>query len=40
VLLVVPSQVRGAVEDRLKAVARGGKLATWLGEGPPGTRDR
>jgi cell volume regulation protein A len=31
VLLVVPSSVRGAAEDRLRAVARGGKLATWLG---------
>jgi cell volume regulation protein A len=32
VLLVVPSSVRGAAEDRLRAVARGGKLATWLGD--------
>ena len=33
VLLVVPSDVRAEVEDRLRAVARGGKLARWLGEG-------
>jgi cell volume regulation protein A len=32
ILLVVPSHVRAAAEDRLRAVARGGKLATWLGE--------
>lgn len=30
VLFVVPSDVRGAAEDRLRAVARGGKLAGWL----------
>jgi cell volume regulation protein A len=34
VLLVVPSGQRAAAEDRLRAVARGGKLATWLGDGP------
>ncbi|MFP5219728.1 MAG: potassium/proton antiporter [Actinomycetes bacterium] len=33
VLFVVPSEVRAEVEDRLRAVARGGKLARWLGEG-------
>jgi potassium/hydrogen antiporter len=31
VLVVVPSDVRATAEDRLRAVARGGKLATWLG---------
>lgn len=35
VLFVVPSDVRIAVEDRLRAVARGGKLARWLGGGNP-----
>ncbi|HWH29490.1 MAG TPA: cation:proton antiporter, partial [Mycobacteriales bacterium] len=35
VLFVVPSEVRAEVEDRLRAVARGGKLARWLGEGSP-----
>lgn len=33
VLVVVPSDLRAAAEDRLRAVARGGKLARWLGEG-------
>ena len=33
VLVVAPSDVRTAAEDRLRAVARGGKLAGWLGEG-------
>jgi cell volume regulation protein A len=33
VLFVVPSELRAQVEDRLRAVARGGKLARWLGEG-------
>lgn len=32
VLFVVPSDVRGEVEDRLRAVSRGGKLARWLGD--------
>ena len=32
VLLVVPSGVRREAEDRLRAVARGGKLARWLGD--------
>jgi cell volume regulation protein A len=33
VLFVVPSEVRAEVENRLRAVARGGKLARWLGQG-------
>jgi cell volume regulation protein A len=37
VLLVVPSDVRAAAENRLRAVARGGKLATWLGDDGRGT---
>jgi len=32
VLVVAPSEVRAEAEDRLRAVARGGKLARWLGE--------
>ena len=32
VLFVVPSDVRAEAEGRLRAVARGGKLARWLGE--------
>jgi cell volume regulation protein A len=32
VLFVVPSELRVAAEDRLRAVAHGGKLARWLGE--------
>ena len=38
VLFVVPSELRAEVEDRLRAVARGGKLARWLGEGDPPRR--
>jgi cell volume regulation protein A len=30
VLIVAPSDVRAAAEDRLRAVARGGKLAGWI----------
>ena len=33
VLVVVTSAVRDATEARLRAVARGGRLARWLGEG-------
>jgi potassium/hydrogen antiporter len=33
VLFVVPSEARAEAEDRLRAVAKGGKLARWLGEG-------
>jgi cell volume regulation protein A len=33
VLVVVPSHLRAVAEDRLRAVAQGGKLARWLGEG-------
>jgi cell volume regulation protein A len=32
VLLVVPSDLRAEAESRLRAVARGGKLARWLGD--------
>jgi len=32
VLLVVPGDVRAEAESRLRAVARGGRLARWLGE--------
>ncbi|HVM26596.1 MAG TPA: potassium/proton antiporter [Mycobacteriales bacterium] len=31
-LIVVPSELRAEAEDRLRAVAKGGKLARWLGE--------
>jgi cell volume regulation protein A len=31
VLFVVPSELRAAAEDRLRAVAQGGKLSRWLG---------
>lgn len=36
-LIAASDDVQGAVEDRLRAVSRGGRLAGWLGEGPAGT---
>ncbi|MFJ6484366.1 MULTISPECIES: potassium/proton antiporter [unclassified Streptomyces] len=37
-LVVATDPVRDAAEARLRAVARGGKLAGWLGTGGPGSR--
>ena len=40
-LIVAPERVRAATERRLRAVGRGGALATWFGErGNPETMDR
>jgi cell volume regulation protein A len=40
-LIVAPEHVRAATERRLRAVGRGGALATWFGErGNPETMDR
>ena len=35
VLLVTTSEVRAVVEHRMQAVSSRGRLASWLGEGPP-----
>jgi cell volume regulation protein A len=32
-LVVAPEKLRGATERRLRAVNRGGALASWFGEG-------
>ena len=36
ILVVTPRKVREATEQRLRQVSLGGRLAQWLGKGPPG----